>query len=161
DWSAEANRIAPDLLKDFWRQPDESIRRSNEQLREHQARMAAQGHSVQLRQHDPFSEADRKDLQRYIDSDSREPPKHGEGRAGRAWSHVTPAIHQLAAAGALTPVAALKMLSFFDLLQTSGDGTLTWPARQVFEALHRRTGHPTLLELSTMLDECGLDGKSL
>lgn len=159
DWHPDANRIPAPLLKAFWQQANEAITKSNTQLREHHARMAAQGHNFQLRQLNPYSDTDQIALQRYLDSDSRESPLRSEQRQ-RAWVHVSEGIANLAEAGALTPVSALKLLSFFDLT-ASTDGSLLAPAKQVFNLLYRRTGHPTLLELSVMLDESGRDGKAL
>jgi len=52
------------------------------------------------------------------------------------------------------------VLLFFDIA-TSHDGMLMHPAIQAFNAMHRRIGQPSLIELSCMLDEAGQSGQAL
>ena len=159
DWSPAANGIAAGLLKKFWAEVNEAIRKSNQQSREHHARMAAQGHKFPLHQHPLYSEAEIQALQRYLATDTRQAPKQEEQRQ-RAWNAVAQSLQRLAAAEGVTPVAMLKVLSFFDLL-ASTEGSLLALATAAFNTLHQRTGHPTLLELSVMLDEAEGSGKAL
>lgn len=159
DWAPSVNAVPVELLTTFWREANEAISKANVQSREHHARMAAQGHQFALRETPLFAEADVEALRQYLGSDIRQAvQRHNERQRG--WNYVTPGLLKLAATSGVTPVAMLKLLSFFDMA-TSADGSLMMPANQVFNALHQRTGRPTLLELSTMLDEFGRDGKAL
>jgi hypothetical protein len=159
DWSATACHVPKEALAKLWKDINESITRSNASAREHHARMAAQGHKFPLRQEDVFTEADAVALQAYLESGQPRPPKRS-GHPGRGWNHVTQAAVKLADTEGVQPVAMFKVLQFF-AIATSHDGMLMHPAIQVFGAMHRRTGKPTLLELSCMVDAIGQPGQAL
>jgi len=159
DWSAANCRVPKDALTRFWREVGESITRSNASSREHHARMVAQGHTFPLRQDEPFTDTDAAALQTYLGSDQPHPPATGK-RRGRGWNHVAPAALKLAETDGVGPEAMLKILLFFDIA-TSHDGMLMHPANQAFNAMHRRLGRPTMLELSCMLDQVGQSGQAL
>jgi len=159
DWSAANCRVPPEALAHLWKDIDESITRSNASLREHHARMLAQGHQFPLRQNEVFTAADALALQAYLDSGQPRPPARIPQR-GRGWNHVAQATLKLAAIDGVSPVAMLKVLLFFDIA-TSHDGMLVNPAIQAFSTMHRRLGTPSLIELSCMLDEAGQSGQAL
>lgn len=159
DWSAASCHVPKDALACLWKDVDASIARSNTNAREHHARMAAQGHKFTLRQDEPFTHADVAALQAYLDSGQPQPPQRSRHR-GRGWNHVGPAALKLAENDGVGPAAMLKLLLFFDIA-TSEDGMLMHPAVQAFNAMRRRLGQPTLLELSRMLDDVGRSGQAL
>jgi hypothetical protein len=79
-----------------------------------------------------------------------------------------PVQHQLVAATIrrlrdplLTPVVLLHLLTEAGWLLTHAGEQLSWQTVQSLEASHARGAGPTLHELSTMLDEMGLEGGRL
>ncbi|MFI5706883.1 DUF4132 domain-containing protein [Kribbella sp. NPDC051620] len=62
--------------------------------------------------------------------------------------------------GELSPVGLTILAHHFGLL-VDDRPWLPLRAAELYEQSHRRTGHPTLLEVSTMLDEMGYDGPEL
>lgn len=159
DWSAASCHVPKDALARLWKDINESITRSNASMREHHARMAAQGHKFPLRQDAPFTNADTTALQAYLASGQPLLPDRTRHR-GRGWNHVAQAALKLADTESVGPAAIFKVLLFFGIA-TSHDGMLMHPAIQSFNAMHRRIGKPTLLELSRMLDNVGQPGQAL
>lgn len=159
DWSAANCRVPPEALARLWKDIDESITRSNASMREHHARMQAQGHKFPLRQDESFTAADALALRAYLDSGQPRPPGRTPQR-GRGWNHVAQPTLKLAETDGVSPVAMLKVLLFFDIAN-SHDGMLIHPAIQAFNAMHRRLGKPSLIELSCMLDQAGQSGQAL
>lgn len=68
-----------------------------------------------------------------------------------------PTLLQQLSPVALGPVGLVVVLHQLGGL-VAHDGSLSSAARALLEDEHGRSGHPTLLELATMLDELGLDG---
>jgi hypothetical protein len=159
DWSAANCRVPPEALARLWKDIEESITRSNASMREHHARMVAQGHKFPLRQDESFTAADALALQAYLDSGQPRPPGRTPQR-GRGWNHVAQPTLKLAETDGVSPAAMLKVLLFFDIA-TSNDGMLMHPAIQAFNAMRRRLGKPSLIELACMLDEAGQSGQAL
>ncbi|HPG77495.1 MAG TPA: DUF4132 domain-containing protein [Piscinibacter sp.] len=159
DWSAASCHVPKDALARLWKDIDESISRSNASMREHHARMTAQGHKFPLRQDEPFTGADAAALQAYLDSGRPQSPDRSRQR-GRGWNHVAQAAVKLADTEGVGPAAMFKVLQFFDIA-TSHDGMLMHPAIQAFNAMHRRIGRPTLIEISCMLEAVGRPGQAL
>lgn len=159
DWSAANCRVPPEALTRLWKDIDDSIGRSNASMREHHARMQAQGHNFPLRQDEPFTDADARALQVYLDS-GRPQLTQNTSQSGRGWNHVAQPALALAETDGVSPAGLLKVLLFFDIA-TSHDSTLMHPAILAMKAMHRRTGKPSLLELSCMLDEVGKSGQAL
>ncbi len=161
DWSGAANLPAPALLESFWNDVNTSVAGANASAREWRAKMQAQGNSIAwpVTEHALFTDDDRRALQAYLAADERKPPRRKNERQIN-WQHIPGAVNKLIESGGVTPVAILKLLQFFEMC--SGDqGELLHPALPAFEALHRRTGRPKLLELSVMLDQAGTSGKNL
>lgn len=159
DWSAANCRVPPEALARLWKDIDESITRSNASMREHHTRMQAQGHKFPLRQDESFTAADALALRAYLDSGQARPPGRTPQR-GRGWNHVAQPTLKLAETDGVSPAAMLKVLLFFDIA-TSQNGMLMHPAIQAFNAMRRRLGKPSLIELSCMLDEVGQSGQAL
>lgn len=159
DWSGSANVLAPRVLDEFWEEINESIAKANKQAREHHERMKAQGHKFALRETSPFSASDVRALTEYLASDRQKPATRSNNR-NSGWQHVSPAVDKLAAAPEITPVAIFKILVFFDLA-ISNDGALQHAAAIAFNTMHRRSGHPTLIELAQIMDKAGYSGKAL
>lgn len=159
DWAAANCRVPPGALARLWKDIGESITRSNASMREHHARMQAQGHKFPLRQDESFTAADALALQAYLDSGQPRPPGRNPQR-GRGWNHVAQPTLKLAETDGVSPAAMLKVLLFFDIA-TSHDGLLMHPAIQAFSTMHRRLGKPSMIELSCMLDEAGQSGQAL
>jgi hypothetical protein len=159
DWSAASCHVPKDALARLWKDINESITRSNASMREHHARMAAQGHKFPLRQDEPFTGADTAALQAYLASGRPQLPDRTPHRS-RGWNHVAPAALKLADTEGVGPAAMFKVLQFFGIA-TSHDGMLMHPAILSFNAMHQRIGKPTLLDLSCMLDHVGQPGQAL
>lgn len=159
DWSGAANLPSDKLVAAFWSALNQSIVKSNKQSREHHERMKTQGHKFALHETPLFTDGDVRQLREYLASDQRQPPSRKNNRQG-TWQHVPSAMQGLLQDPATTPVAVFKLMQFFDLL-SNNDKTLLHPATAAFDTVHRRSGRPTLLELSQMLDEAGLNGVAL
>jgi hypothetical protein len=159
DWSGAANLPDDAPLRALWAELNDSIAKSNKQSREHHERMKAQGHNFALTETPPYSDADARQLREYLASDTRRPPDRKNDRRA-TWQIVPQALQGMLQKHTLTPVAAFKVLLFFGLV-SDNRGSLLHPAITAMDALHRKTGHPTLLELSLMLDDAGLEGVAL
>ena len=159
DWSAAGNAVAPGFLQTFWQKVNDGIAVHNQTLREqHPELLTKPSRHRNLQPAAPYDEDDAWDLQACLASDERSQPV--QPRDGSiAWVHVAPVLEAMASDG-LTPVALFRMLRFFDL---AGDdeGKLQYPAVRAFNALHRHSGRPTLLELACMMDDAGLSGPAL
>src|SRR5690606_6503042 len=75
------------------------------------------------------------------------------------WLYVAPVLQALAVQG-ITPVALLRVLMFFQLARDPED-KLTYPAVRAFNAMHRHSGQPPLLELAARVDGAGMSGAAL
>jgi len=159
DWSAAANALPPGLLESFWQEVNTSIAKANKQAQDHYAHMQAQGHKYPLRQDPSFEHSEKKALLNYLTSDRTQPPPRSRIRQ-LAWRHVGPVLQQISVTDGLTPIALFKMLKFFDLADDDNH-SLLHPAAMAFNAMHRRTGRPSLLELSQIMDEAGGSGAGL
>ena len=106
DWSAANCRVPPEALTRLWKDIEESITRSNASMREHHARMQAQGHKFPLRQEESFTAADAHALRAYLDSGQPRPPGCTPQR-GRGWNHVSEPTLKLAETDGVSPVAML------------------------------------------------------
>lgn len=161
DWSGATNLPAPELLECFWNDLNTTLAEANASAREWRARMLAQGNGFNWRatEHALFTDDDMRALHAYLAADAREPPQRKNERSTHS-QYLPGAVDKLIASGPVTPVAILKLLLFFGMV--SGErGELLHPVLPAFEALHRRTGRPKLLELSAMLDQAGCSGKTL
>lgn len=160
NWSDALTPQLSKLLDVMWHDVNDSIAKANKQALEHYKRMLAQGHKYPLRETEPFSEKALSSLREYLASGV--PPEESVKITDRAanWNHVTPALKKLACSESISPVALFKMLAFFDLL-TDREGLLTQAASASFNAMHRASGRPTLLELSEMMEGSKHSGKSL
>lgn len=158
DWSATANALPAQWLDTFWMEVNDSIVKANKQAREHHERMKAQGHKFQLHQESPFDAKQEKGLRDYLASGPCKPP--ATSRSHTAFRHVGPILLRRSVSDGVTPVALLKLLMFFDLA-VANDGILLHQSAAAFNAMHRRSGRPTLLELSMMLEGLGCSGDAL
>jgi hypothetical protein len=158
DWSGALTPQLSALLEPMWREVNASIEQANRQAREHHQRMQAQGHKYPLHQTPIYSDQELKSLREYLASDQIKPPTRKNNR-GANWQHMRPALQKLASGETMTPVALLKMLFFFDILADK-DGLLH-QACASFNAMHRASGRPTLLELAQMLEDSGHAGAAL
>lgn len=159
DWSPENCCVPSGALARMWDDINASIERANASMREHHARMAARGHNYNLHLEKTFGEKDAANLLSYLASGDPIPPA-GCCPKVPGWGHFGPAVQKLADTEGIGPAALLKILMFFDIA-TGHDGSLTHPAAQAFNAMHRRIGRPDLLELSCMLDSVGQSGQAL
>jgi len=144
-----------DALARFWTQVRESIDVDNGLERELHAKYKRQGHAVRLKlTRQPGTEM-AEALRHCLHAEGwRDGPRPRVDRL-TAWNHMAPAMVALAEAGDLSPDAALRMLWFFDVIE---DGGLLEPVWDVFTAMRRRTGHPTLLALRSLVEAAGVSG---
>ncbi|MFC0682604.1 DUF4132 domain-containing protein [Lysobacter korlensis] len=159
DWTGGISPSLQQAIERAWPQINQAIEKSNKQWREYHERNLAEGRNYPLHQAAPFEDAHLRMLLQYLETDGQAAARKPRYEHRTNWQFAAPAIGTLAAHEAMTPVALLKILSFFDLLSVQ-NGTLTSVVPSSFNALHRKTGRPTLLELSEMLTEMGLDGRT-
>lgn len=159
DWSAASNAVPPSFLKAFWLKVNGGIAAHNKSLFENDPELLTQpSERPNPRPVKLYDEDDQWSLQDYLASDKRSQPAQPRDRH-TAWVNVAPVLKEMAGQG-ITPVALLKILLFFDLAENPC-GRLQYPAVLVFNAMHRKTGRPTLLELACMMDDAGLSGAAL
>jgi hypothetical protein len=159
DWSVANSAIPQDQLRTLVAAINGSIEKANLQMREHHARMAAQGHRFPLHQQEVLSETFLDGLLAHLASDDRLPAGSGD-RPAFGTQHLSGPLLALMSNPATSPVGAFKLLAYFGAL-VNHRGGLSNIAQRVFELVHQRTGRPTLLELSQMMDDAGLDGGAL
>jgi hypothetical protein len=145
--------MTPELdrqLELFWQDLNASVERSNRSSREHHERSTAAGHRYPLRLEEAYSASGLATLRASLaTADARF--KRLRDKTRNVWVHVGPAVQRLARHPSVTVPVVLKVLASFDLLVANGQG-LTRPATEAIDSVHRRTGHPSLLELSLYLD---------
>jgi hypothetical protein len=152
-WATPTSAELTTALDTLWQQLDAGVERANEQARQHQARMKTQGHKVDANQQPPFDAGDRRDLAAYLAS--TEPKLRGRQRDLLSrWGFAEAPLRKLAEAPGVTPVALLKTLVFFNLDRGHQDSLFALLC-QAFNAMHRATGRPSLLELAEMLAAVG------
>jgi hypothetical protein len=159
DWSAKANAVPPEALSALWKDLNAAIEQANKSAREHHERSKANGHNFPLNQSKVATQQEMDALERYLNTDGFVLPSKISAKALH-WAAANSSLEKIAKHPAITPVAAFKLLRYFDRL-TALDRGLDWISISIFEAIHARSGKPTLLELSVMLDEAGLNGGGL
>jgi Domain of unknown function (DUF4132) len=156
DWSAAHNKVPDELLTAFWGEVRQGIDKSNQNMREHHARMKAQGHNFPLHEEPQFKPAQEKALRAFLGSAGKDTTDFiSLDRYGS--QHVVNALEKLAANEQITPVALFKLLRAFQQT-TRGSTEFDYRAARCFEIMHARSGRPTLLELGAMLEETGSPG---
>ncbi len=153
DWAADGTP-SDDALARFWAAVNQSIDEDNVATRKRHEEAQARGHSWELRLIEPFTPAQQAQLREALRAGTAKPAQRVSAQGRIGWNFISPEVTEMAETGELTPVSAMKMLAFFELA-VDRDGDLTHPASEVFEALHERDGHPTLLELSEMMRAYG------
>ncbi|WP_161974601.1 DUF4132 domain-containing protein [Piscinibacter terrae] len=159
DWSPQANAVPDASLKRLFDEIDQAIVRENEEQRQRNEQAKAQGHNWGLRQITRLTDRDARDLRQYLASPEAKPPKRPQDM--QVSNHAWPAIERLALDDGLTPVATLKLLLFFGLDANHHQGSLAHQMAHAINAMHQKTGRPSLLEFALMLDESGLSGKAI
>ncbi|ATU67260.1 hypothetical protein [Piscinibacter gummiphilus] len=148
-----------EALARFWSLVQRDIEAHNDDARESQEEFEEDGHDVAL---NLLAQPDRRTMDALHhclrNRDWRTGPQAGIDRF-TAWNLVGPQIAALAEAGDLSPGAALRMLWFFDVL--ADDDSLLRPVWDVFTALRRGTGEPTLRGLRSIVESARVPGESL
>lgn len=152
DWRVEATPALEAAIERLWEACDKSIAEHNDQFTA--AKAAGNRYRGQLES--PIDKLTMAQLHEWLFDGTAgiAPPK------GRVWkrndSHWY-GLRQILTAFAQTtdasPVAMAKVLAFFGELADHQD--LEYPALVAFEAMHARTGHPTLLELQAIVTGLG------
>jgi hypothetical protein len=160
DWNTPLDPALSRAIDNAMRGVNSAIEQANERARVHHERAASQGHRFALHQEKTFSASELSSLRATLEAPK--PTTTAKVSDRRSWNYIDPALRQLAADPVVSPAALLKLCAAFDLLQASGYGysapALSPAAAGAFDIMHRRQQRPTLLELSQMLDDIGLDG---
>ena len=159
DWSTANNAVPQDLVRKLVADTNGAIEKSNQQMRDHNARMMAQGHKYPLHQQELLPDSSVRALNALLASDDKVSAENLD-RKTVGTHHLRDPLISLMRNPAVTPVGAFKLLAYFGLLTDNRRG-LTSFAHRAFEVIHDRTGRPTLLELAQMMDDSGLDGGML
>lgn len=157
-WST---RVTADIEKDLrqaWDAINGSVEKHNRQVRDHHARMTAEGRKYPLHLTEAVSEADLRALIDYLGSDVAVAPKHRKDFRSTSWRHMPTVLRGLAAREWMTASTLMKLLAFSDLL-LNHDDSLSRVVSVSINELHARTGTPSLLELSAMLEDMGFKGR--
>jgi len=159
DWSGALTPAVSKLLKDLWRELNDSVAKANKQSRDHHQQMQSQGRNFPLHVHDDYSADEFAALSNYLASDQPRWTGRKQDRQ-RSWRHAGPAIVKLATADGMTPIVMFKLLNFVGLMDDN-DSEFTHYASGAFNALHRSTGRPALLELSAIVEAGGYSAVGL
>lgn len=160
EWSGALTPEVSNLLTSLWVEINRAVDKQNEQMRKAREQAIAQGHKPYgMDKQDYYSDAALADLLKYIGSDAPSTKARSGGTRQANWNIVVPAMQRLAKQSAISPVAILKALAYFDLLCERNDRGLLQGASLVLNTMYASQGRPTLLELSQMLDELGLVGR--
>lgn len=149
--------ITPELtaaLARFWQRIDEIVVRENERRQRQNDDNAAKGQSYRASMIRTPTASDRGALTKMLGDGSSTPIHVKDFR--ETWVVLPQPLAELQRSGALSPVALAKVLEFFDML-CAGD-SLDYHACPLFEAMHDRTGRPTLLELRQIAVALGKPG---
>ncbi|HEU4867329.1 MAG TPA: hypothetical protein VFV09_06350, partial [Actinomycetota bacterium] len=152
DWSVRLTPRFNAALESLWNQVTSSVKAMNEYQRQ-QAKTSGRGYSPNLVA--VPTDADLRSLLRYIET----------GRPGEANGIATPgglhyagsSLMGMAADPEVTPVMLFKILEFLGL--AAADRQMGGPSQfagMAFNEMHKRTGRPTLLELSEMYRAAGV-----
>jgi hypothetical protein len=155
EWTGLLTPQVSARLDKLWQELNESVDRVNRQMRESHQAALARGHKYTLHQDAHYSGDSLALLKNYIDSPVpawSQPPR--ESRTG--WRHIGPALTKLAGWEHASPTLMFKMLSFFGSM-TDEKGRISNIAVAAFNALHRATSRPTLIELAQIMDSAGMD----
>lgn len=152
EWRTDLSAAASAALDELWRDLNAAVEKANKQAREHHARGLERGHKWSLHLEREYSSLELVRLRDFIASSSAK----FAGKAGRDhyWGLVEPALARFSANPALTPVVAMKTLVALGLV-TRGHGLMIFPS-SVFNAMHRVSGRPTLLEVQQLLEPFGI-----
>lgn len=152
DWSADANPVSEATQALLWRAVDAEIEKANHQAREHHASMVKTGRPHELFEHAPFPPGEHAALRDWLASSDR-PAARPRDEAQRTRRFVVAGLSHLAVD--LTPAAAIRLLTFFDLLLERDTELGHWACR-VFNGMRDRHARPTLLEVASALEDAGV-----
>jgi hypothetical protein len=151
-WRTDLSPPVSGALDDLWRELNAAVDKSNKQARESHARSVAAGHKWPLHLAREYSAKDLSLLRDFIASSATN--FAGEARKDHHWGLVDTPLQRFAANPAVTPVVAIKTLAAMGLV-TRGSGLMIFPTT-VFNAMHRVSGRPTLLEVQMLLEPFGI-----
>lgn len=156
DWQVEATPALEAALAKLWEACDKSIAAHNDQVTA--AKAAGNHHRGKLES--PVDKLNIAQLHEWlVDGEAGIAPPKGRAwkRSDNHWYGLRQILLEFAPTADVTPVAMAKVLAFFGELADHED--LEYPALVAFEAMHARTGRPTLLELQAIVT--GLGGPRL
>ncbi|MBM7129944.1 DUF4132 domain-containing protein [Dyella mobilis] len=158
DWSIPNKSQIEGLLDKLDVQVEQSVRHANQQLQERYDRESANA-PVKWKPHfvAALEKGEFKKFRSYLMSDETKPVSPVELHRRLSHSHLVPALRTLAADSAFPTTLLLKSLAYFSLLNQHA-GVLSGTAITMLSERYRATGHPTLLEISEMLNALGVDG---
>lgn len=150
DWSDALTPELDSALKILWRDLNLFVEKTNKGARERHAAAVAKGHQWPLHQQAAFTEDELQQLQKYISSN--EPAYNGKPHDGNIFQF-NDLLSRFFNSTNMSPVALLKTMVFF----THAVAKNGLPHFFVFgfNAMHARTGKPSLLELEQMLEPIG------
>ncbi|BDU20049.1 DUF4132 domain-containing protein [Dyella sp. GSA-30] len=155
EWTGLLTPQVSARLDKLWQELNESVDRVNRQMRESHQAALAKGRNYGLHQDAHYTDDSLALLKSYIDSPApawNQPPRG----ARTGWRHTGPALTKLAGWEHSSPTLMFKTLSFFGSM-TDEKGRISNIAVAVFNALHRATSRPTLIELAQIMDSAGMD----
>jgi hypothetical protein len=150
-WADALSPATSAALQQLWVELNAAVDKANKQARDNHERAAARGHKWQLRLNKEYSEGELNRLRDFIASPS--PKLSGKPREENGWGIVDQPLQRFAANAAVSPVIAAKTVAALGLV-THGRGLMPTTVG-VFNAMHRASGRPTLLELQQMLEPFG------
>ena len=158
DWSQSASPALIAPLTEMWAEINQSVRKTNEQARKWYEQAIARGEKPHAAQaHPGYPDSALQSLIRFLDAGAPTTQVRIGDKLDRNWHFVGPSLQRLAKHPAMTPEALVKTLSFFGLLH---DRSLSHVAIVAFNAMQSAQRRPSLLALSQLLDQMGLQGRN-
>lgn len=151
DWSARPTAAVDAALSAFWEEANRAIEKSNKSQREHHEAMKAKGHNWALRQNDLLTKTDLNNLRAHLNN-----AQSPQDRSPNAMKSVPAYLLQsawltLAATEGMTSVVLARICEFLYKVKAHYNG-ISYQAVQGFNALHEKSGAPTLLELAQIAE---------
>lgn len=150
DWAQTLTPGLTQAVDELWKGLNQAVERTNQAAREHHARGLTMGRNWPVKLVEPFTAAERKQL---LECLAAPEPQRLKVSHYSGYQVLDEALRQFAMNPAVTPVALAKAIDFVN--PKNQQSRLEDDLTQSFNAMHRSSGRPTLLELQQILEGLG------
>ncbi|WP_280152673.1 DUF4132 domain-containing protein [Piscinibacter sp. XHJ-5] len=155
DWRDTLTDAVSQALDRLWEDMNAGVEEVNRQGREFERRSQSSTYKHRHTDRKPFSPSERQRVRDHLADDVPRSPRE-RVRVDRLSYHapLMPMLERFAAAPGVTPQALVKLLDVLGQLDAS-HGRFGGSLAVAFNAMHRASGRPTLLELQLLLEPLG------